>query len=131
MIQYRLFSIDKAESSVTNDSLIHRLFRTSDNSIKSNCKPSLPNLTLSLLLLVLSVLHCELRGDTNLLEDNESSQLVGCSTSLRDERCGLIPPQAEEKMSLCFKSKSMKQLYYPKERCKGSQVQERVQAVNP
>lgn len=104
---------------MTNDSLIHMLFRTSNNSIKSNCKPSLPNLTLSLLL-ALSVLHCELRGDTKLLEDNESSQLVDCSTFLGDERYSLIPPQAAEKAPPYFKSKSMKQLCYPKERSKGS-----------
>ena len=126
----KFFSIDKAECSVTNGSLIHKLFRTSDNSIKSNSKPSLPNLTLSLLL-ALSVLHCELHGDRNLPEDNESSQFVDCSTFLGDERCGLIPPQAAEKAPLCFRSKSMKQLYYPKERSKDSQVQEQVQAVNP
>lgn len=128
LIQHRRFSIDKEECSVTNGSLMHKVFRTSGDNMKSNCEPSLPNLTLSLLL-ALSVLHCELYGDTNLLEDNESSQLVDCSTFLGDERHGLILHQAAEKAPLCFKR--MMQLYYQKERSKGRYVQEWIQAVNP
>lgn len=125
LIQYRCFSIDKEECLVTNGSLIHKLFRTSGNNIKSNCTPSLPNLTLGLLL-ALSVLHCELHSDTNLLEDNERSQFVDCSTFLGHE--SLILHQAAEKVPLCFKR--MKQLYYQRERSKGSYVQEWIQAVN-
>ena len=66
-----------------------------------------------------------------MLEDNESSQLVDCSTFLGAERGDLIPPQAVEKAPLCFRSKSMKQLCYAKESSKGSQVQELVKPVNP
>lgn len=112
---------------MTNVSLIHRLFRTSDNT-ESNCKPSLPNLSLSLLL-AQSVLHCELHcDDRNLPEDNDSSQLVDCSTLVRDERCVLFVLKLQRRF-LCV-LRSMKQMYYTKGTSKSTQMQEQVQTVN-